>query len=85
VFKIPIPSIIGATTDGGANMVAGVRILLDGNDRNITCFLHYLHNMVMRLIKLNVAIDLVLKQVMAFASYLRMSLLTMDAFRYYWH
>lgn len=45
VFDIPKSKILGVCTDGGANMIAGVRKLL-GEGKNIYCFAHLLNLIV---------------------------------------
>ncbi|CAB3374447.1 Hypothetical predicted protein [Cloeon dipterum] len=49
-FGLKIKQIVGAVTDGGANMVKAMRMLV-GKDKHIVCINHTIHNVVKRSLK----------------------------------
>lgn len=79
-FKLKKEQIVGATTDGGANIVLAMNIVF-GAGINTKCILHYFHNMVKRLIDLFVTLKEAFALLFLFITHGRLSNLTIEAFR----
>ncbi|CAG4996731.1 unnamed protein product [Parnassius apollo] len=79
-FHIDKNKIVAITTDGGANIVAAVRLFL-GNDRRISCMAHCLNLIVDGVLKENQAFSALCDHVNSIVTYFKQSVNAMDQLR----
>ncbi|XP_065353873.1 uncharacterized protein LOC135948493 isoform X2 [Cloeon dipterum] len=79
-FGLKTKQIVGAVTDGGANMVKAMRMLV-GKDQHIVCINHTIHNIVKRSLKDSKELSSTFEKLHKLVTYFKHSTLAMDKLR----